>query len=546
MEVGNTEFELSTNYHSKRGYDVYTASPQDRFDSETFRDLSSKAKRLGGWYYKPYKGTPGGFHFENEESREKFLGLTEGENADVSARLEEDKRLKSASAAERMNAMADRLHESANADLSADRRTNTSRQAEMAAGIQGRARSNIARAATMRNIASAIDSGQAKYLDGISAGTHIEALESVLNRSRWNKLDHLVETEYGGDRRKLPNQTYENAQQEPITAGHADHASYPYPVLQSSDINRMSEALRGRQGIKYERDYLKKLSEKAGDRGIVRLKSQYQWEALKSVTAKLRKVNPREHKWTIESLKSAAEPMQRLHAAGITNEHELRAALREYIPIRGKKGAEDPIAKAERDLIGRKIPGFFPTPPGLIDQMLSEADIRSGHDVLEPSSGKGDILDAVRDEHPDANLKGMEFNRELSPVLSAKGHDVEYGDFLAHQGQYDRIVMNPPFEKGADISHVQHAYKQLKPGGRLVAIMSGGGGGNREQFDEWVSGLGGSSEELPQGSFNLPESFRKTGVNVKMVSVDKPQAESYSRNREAVTRYCRTHYQVSG
>jgi hypothetical protein len=34
--------------------------------------------------------------------------------------------------------------------------------------------------------------------------------------------------------------------------------------------------------------------------------------------------------------------------------------------------------------------------------------------------------------------------------------------------------MNPPFEKGQDIEHVRHAYDQLKPGGRVVAIMSEG------------------------------------------------------------------------
>jgi len=34
--------------------------------------------------------------------------------------------------------------------------------------------------------------------------------------------------------------------------------------------------------------------------------------------------------------------------------------------------------------------------------------------------------------------------------------------------------MNPPFENGADIKHIQHAMKMLKPGGRLVAICANG------------------------------------------------------------------------
>jgi 16S rRNA G1207 methylase RsmC len=41
-------------------------------------------------------------------------------------------------------------------------------------------------------------------------------------------------------------------------------------------------------------------------------------------------------------------------------------------------------------------------------------------------------------------------------------------------GAYDRIVMNPPFENGQDIAHVEHAYELLSPGGRLVTVMSEG------------------------------------------------------------------------
>jgi 16S rRNA G1207 methylase RsmC len=32
--------------------------------------------------------------------------------------------------------------------------------------------------------------------------------------------------------------------------------------------------------------------------------------------------------------------------------------------------------------------------------------------------------------------------------------------------------MNPPFDRGRDCDHVRHAYRFLKPGGVLVAIMS--------------------------------------------------------------------------
>ena len=36
---------------------------------------------------------------------------------------------------------------------------------------------------------------------------------------------------------------------------------------------------------------------------------------------------------------------------------------------------------------------------------------------------------------------------------------------------FDRVILNPPFVKGADMTHIQHAHQFLLPGGRLVAIV---------------------------------------------------------------------------
>lgn len=98
----------------------------------------------------------------------------------------------------------------------------------------------------------------------------------------------------------------------------------------------------------------------------------------------------------------------------------------------------------------KDLPGFFPTPRPVIDRMLELADIQSTDRVLEPSCGKGDILDAIRREHQDVDLAAIEQNLTLQGVLTAKGYDeiVDYGDFFERQCEYDRIVMNPPFENG--------------------------------------------------------------------------------------------------
>lgn len=182
----------------------------------------------------------------------------------------------------------------------------------------------------------------------------------------------------------------------------------------------------------------------------------------------------------------------------------------------------------EHELIGLDIPGFFPTPRPVIERMLDEADIRLGQMVLEPSAGKGDIADAIRERHGETEiaLTVVEISPRLAAILKAKGHDLSpVADFLECQGRYDRIVMNPPFEKGQDIDHVQHAYKLLAPGGRLVAIMSSGpffrNDSKSIEFRDWLDVQESSVEDLPAGTFSGKDSFRQTGVASKLVVIDK-------------------------
>ena len=96
------------------------------------------------------------------------------------------------------------------------------------------------------------------------------------------------------------------------------------------------------------------------------------------------------------------------------------------------------------------------------------------------------------------------------------------GDALTHSGQYDRVVMNPPFEDGQDIDHVRRAFDaNLKPGGKLVAIMSEGpffrSDKKAQAFRQWLEENGGTSERLAPGTFK--ESG--TGTATRLVTVEK-------------------------
>jgi diguanylate cyclase (GGDEF)-like protein len=244
---------------------------------------------------------------------------------------------------------------------------------------------------------------------------------------------------------------------------------------------------------------------------------------------------------SVNALKSAAKnagrsvrvdrypETERFARLGFKSGEELKAAkdaLREYVSPR-QKTAEEIRRELERGLIGTKIPGFFPTPRPVIDEMLTRADVRPGMDVLEPSAGKGDIAEALKETG--ANVDTAELSGQLRGILEQKGLAPVASDFLDYTGKkYDRIVMNPPFEGGSDMAHVQHAYDLLKPGGKLVSVMSEGpffrDDRRATEFRDWLDQVGGESEKLDQGSFTGRDAFRQTGVSSRLVTIEKPPA----------------------
>lgn len=229
---------------------------------------------------------------------------------------------------------------------------------------------------------------------------------------------------------------------------------------------------------------------------------------------------------------------KRAHKAGIRTQADWDAA-REQI---GKLAAEakqrfeqgpgfvSPDKRALQEKLeaakGLKIPGYFPTPKPVRDVVLARADLQKGQRVLEPSAGKGDIANHIRDEHPDVDLHVGEYNHTLHELLDLQGHELVSRDFLSYNpGEiYDRVVQNPPFEGGQDIDHVLHAYDLLKPGGRLVSVMGAGAFFRTQKkdvaFRTWLESVGWS-EELPAGSFKHAD--RSTGVSTRIVVIDKPE-----------------------
>lgn len=154
---------------------------------------------------------------------------------------------------------------------------------------------------------------------------------------------------------------------------------------------------------------------------------------------------------------------------------------------------------------------LFPTPIDLANKMADFAEIEPGMAILEPSAGTGVLIDAALAHG--GEVTAVEWNVRLASRLKAKYANVHTADFLelnGELGKFDRVLMNPPFQNGADIKHIKHAIEKLKPGGVLVAICANGPRQQRE-----LQPIAEHWEDLPAGTFKNAG----TGVNTAMLVI---------------------------
>jgi predicted RNA methylase len=172
----------------------------------------------------------------------------------------------------------------------------------------------------------------------------------------------------------------------------------------------------------------------------------------------------------------------------------------------------------------------FYTPVELADRVAEFADPKPCERVLEPSIGEGSLALAVLRREDSVTIVG--YDRDVGAVMRAKDalccSVISVIDFLLVEPEpiFDLVVMNPPFAKDQDIDHVLHAWKFVRPGGRLVSIMSAGWRHGsrlkkRQRFASEVDRICGDVIDLGG------DAFKSAGANVHtvMVRLRKPEAD---------------------
>lgn len=172
---------------------------------------------------------------------------------------------------------------------------------------------------------------------------------------------------------------------------------------------------------------------------------------------------------------------------------------------------------------------FYPTPENIILQMISpykeaikEREIKH---ILDPSAGKGDILDCISkftEYYREKYLYAIEIEPDLQYILQEKHYKVIDSDFLQYNGKiiFDLVVMNPPFSNGDE--HLLKAWDMLHEGD-IVCLLNKETVDNpcnkqRKLLQTIIKENKGTVEYLGK-CFSTAE--RKTNVDVVMVRLKK-------------------------
>lgn len=165
---------------------------------------------------------------------------------------------------------------------------------------------------------------------------------------------------------------------------------------------------------------------------------------------------------------------------------------------------------------------FYPTPVEVIIKMTSDLPRYGKSKVLEPSCGKGNILDFLsKNGISKEYLYAIEREKELSNIVKSKGYNFLSYDFLSYDSEerFDYIIMNPPFDNG--VKHLLHAW-EISKGAEIRCLLNSESIYNpyskeRKILLELIKKYG-EVEHLGE-CFNTPSSERKTNVKVSLIKL---------------------------
>jgi phospholipid N-methyltransferase len=391
--------------HTRDGYDLFVVQLEKRVERDDYNKLIAAAKKLGGWY-SSFKGNGAvpGFQFKTKEAAEAFQKLTsEGDTEAVKEvaleRRQGNREAKKNAAAERLAEMADRMEESAQQRLSADRLTNTARRARMAASAEAQAAADERMAKTLRAISNAIEGGTATNLAGIRTRAQVEELDSILTRAKYDAI-------------RAEGKNFEEEKDRAPVESDVNHAEYPrytgyrsnFAELARSVIVRVPGAKmageRLLKGTDDSKDYARDVS---NDMGV-----------LSKVVLSKHAAESEERQAAIFQTKSEAE-------AAVRRSGMRRQAM--IVPLTGKisKGGYavvmSPAEAKGRGIWQPKEDTRLQIAPELMEELLDKVAAFNAGKAYSSQITVGYYFDSVRESRKRLHGMGLETAPELRAAL---------------------------------------------------------------------------------------------------------------------------------
>ena len=215
-----------------------------------------------------------------------------------------------------------------------------------------------------------------------------------------------------------------------------------------------------------------------------------------------------------------------------------------------------PAKKTEVKYLPTEDSEFYPTPKKLCGEMIGLVDWAKVKTMLEPSAGKGDIIDSVKgyfhskDKWSEmrVDVDCVELDENLRYILKGKKYRVVHDDFMSYETdkRYDLIMMNPPFSVGA--RHLLKAISMQENGGQIVCILNAKTVRNpysneRKALLQKIEKYGAKVKYL-KGAFG--ESERRTDVEIAIVYINIPDNNSESEIFEKMKKAQEQRYEAQG
>lgn len=171
---------------------------------------------------------------------------------------------------------------------------------------------------------------------------------------------------------------------------------------------------------------------------------------------------------------------------------------------------------------------FYPTPYEIALKMVSGLNLRNMN-ILEPSAGKGDLLEVVKEKY--SNIYCIEKNLELQSILREKKYTILGDDFLKYKPDhiFDLILMNPPFDNG--VKHLLKAWEISEEGTYIRCLLNAESIKNpcTKERKLLLDILENNNAEIEYLGNCFKDAERKTNVEVVLVKLqNKTKSKKFS------------------